>query len=96
MTAAEEVAALSPRVAHVTHALLAAWQESPGPLKANEIVIYDWEALTARDTGAALTAARRAGLVDGIRGLWFASPKAHELKSALEDRSLADEEARDG
>jgi len=92
---AEYVEQLPARTAHVTAALLEAWSEpggpGPGPLKASEIVIYDWEALDSHQTGAALAAARRCGLVDGIRGLWFATPKAHELKAALEDRSIRDQ-----
>lgn len=93
---AEFVADLPLRVAHVTHAVLAASSEpggpGPGPLKASEIVVYDWEAIDVRMTGTALAAARRCGLVDGIRGLWFATPKAHEFGDALEDRSLRDED----
>ena len=97
-TKAEYVESLPTRVAHVTHALFATWNDpsyGPGPLKASEIIVYDWEATDVRMTRAALAAARRCGLVDGIRGLWFATPKAHEYRSYLENRSLRDEEARD-
>jgi len=94
-TAREHVAKLSPRVAHVAHALLFTTKEIRGPARADEIIIYDWEAPTPAQTGAALAAARREGLAEGIKGIWFATNKAHAWADALEDRSLADEDARD-
>jgi hypothetical protein len=85
---ASEVAALPRRVAHATHALLAAAGQMP--LKASEILLYDVEALSAASTGAALREAARKGLVANAGGLWFPRERAHRLQAQLEDRFLAE------
>ena len=98
------VAELPARVAHATHALMAASHPSmgggQGPFTAAEVCIYDapWEALSARHTGAALREAQRRGLAVHIPGgYWIPTGLAYEARSALEDRYLADEtRVRDG
>lgn len=83
---------IPPRTAHAVHALMEAWTNAggSGPLTTAEICEYDSEALTARDTAAALSQARRLGLADGARGLWFATDRAWEMRRVLEDRFLSE------
>lgn len=93
-----EVEALSRRVAHATHALLEASRELGMPPKASEVLVYDVESLSSRQTGCALHEASKYGLTIRVPGgLWLARERAHDLRSALEDRFLretADEEDR--
>jgi len=88
--AAEQVAALSRRVAHATHALIESSRELNMPVKASEVIIYDAEALTVNSTGKALSAARRKGLAENWGRVWTPSLRALDLRKALEDRFLAD------
>lgn len=60
--AAEAVGKLPRRVAHVTFALLAAAAEQKGGATTAEVMLYDEEALSARETAAALRHAQRKGL----------------------------------
>lgn len=91
------VKSLPPRVAHATHALLVTAKERGAvPVKASEIVIHDWEALSTQVTVNALTRAKHEGLALSIGGVWIATEKAHAVADQLEDRSFADQEARDG
>lgn len=80
------------RVAHVTHALMEAWTAVGGsaPVTTAEVCEYDSEALSARHTAAALCRARDHGLAGGTGGLWFATPRAWELRRILEERTLAE------
>ena len=68
------------------------WTSAGGsaPLTTAEVCEYDSEALTARDTAAALVHARRLGLAGGGHGLWFATNQAWEMRRLLEDRFLAE------
>jgi hypothetical protein len=97
---AGEAAALPPRVAHVTHALMARWRDlgGNGPLTAAEVCEYDSEALSARATGTALAHARRFRLASCVpgpdgNGLWWATDRAWEMRGALEDRFLREVES---
>lgn len=92
------VDALPPRVAHAVHALIVATAEHPPmPRTAAEVCIYDapYEALSGRHTAAALREASKLGLawrtLSG--GYWIPSTRALNLKSALEERALRDEDA---
>ncbi|MGH3121083.1 MAG: hypothetical protein ACRDND_08625 [Streptosporangiaceae bacterium] len=80
------------RAAHVTHALMEAWSAAGGsaPVTTAEVCEYDSEALTPRHTAAALIQARRLGLANGGRGLWFATDRAWAIRRVLEDRFLAE------
>lgn len=90
------VKSLPARVAHVTHALLvSAKGRGSVPVRASEIVVSDWEALTVQDTVNALVRAKHEGLAVGAGGVWIATEKAHQVAEELEERSLADEEGRD-
>lgn len=94
--AAEQVAALPRRTAHVAHALLTTIREDGGPVKASEVVVYDAEALSVNSTASALQSARRHGLAEYWgEGIWTASLHASDLRDALEDRFLADTEPSD-
>ncbi len=100
VTAADEVTRLPPRVAHVAYALMALEDSTQGcgPFSATEIVTYDSEALSAQSTGTALAHARKLRLVDSAPGgpagalLWWPTSKARELRRALEDRVLTEQE----
>lgn len=87
---AELVAAFPRRTAHALHALLVATAEIGAPATASEILIYDEEAFSARQTGAALREARRRdGRLCQFTGeYWVAGNVAQELRAALEDRYL--------
>jgi hypothetical protein len=66
------------RVAHAVHALMEVRNDPSvgpyGPFKAAEIVLYDAEATTARDTASALREAQKHGLAVYVgRGLWTAT-----------------------
>lgn len=87
--------ALPRRIAHVVHALMEAqgpYAFGQMPLRAGEVVVYDGEATTARQTGNALKRARTRGLVMNAGSLWFPLPHALERKREFEERYLNDTE----
>lgn len=91
------VDALPPRVAHAVHALIVATAEHPPmPRTAAEVCVYDapYEALSGRHTGAALREAEKLGLAMYASPYWVATNAALELKYALEERALRDEDAQ--
>lgn len=94
-----DVEALPRRVAHATHAVMAVCNDQDlgpyGPFRASEVVLYDGESLSARETGRALADASRLGLVmnwgrRGGRCFWSASAHALDHRRAFEDRYLRD------
>ena len=89
----EAAAALPRRVAHALHALLEAGAAAGVALVASSAVCaYDAEAKNVRATAAALTQAKRLGLASFSGRYWFARPPARELRTALEERYLAEVE----
>lgn len=86
--ATEQVASLSRRTAHVTHALLVCAEEERTPARADEIVIYDSEAINATSTARALANAVKENLAVKAGDFWIPSLRAHDLRSALEERFL--------
>jgi hypothetical protein len=84
------VAALPRRCAHATYALVAASRARNMPLTAGEVVIFDEEASSAVATGAALRHAQRRGLAVYTGKYWLPTNLALELRTALEDRYLAE------
>lgn len=87
------------RLAHATHALMAAANvmegNGPGPLTSAEVCVYDAEALSPRHTGAALREARKKGLVmyvPGGEGYWTPTNFALGYKREFEDRYLRETE----
>lgn len=103
VTPEQWVALLPRRVAHAVHAMMAARDAAPGstPVTTREVTVYDREAWSAASTGVALAHGVRYGLtipagrLPGEGRVWLATPKAHELKLALEDRFLREAEAPD-
>jgi hypothetical protein len=95
--AALQVGVLPQRVAEVTHAVqIACDEQSGGPVRATEIMVYDRAALTLGSTCSALRRAMEHGLVDRWgRGIYSPTLKAGDLKDALENRYLADSERRE-
>jgi hypothetical protein len=86
-----DVEALPRRVAHVTHALIeaqSAYAFGQQPLRSGEVVLYDGEALDARQTASALRRARNHGLVACAGRYWFPTFLALEHRRALEERYL--------
>jgi hypothetical protein len=84
------VAALPRRAAHAVHALLEFQASAAMPATAAEVCVYDSEAVSVRATAAALTHARRLGLVIFTGRYWLATPDAQNLRAVLEDRFLAE------
>jgi hypothetical protein len=98
--AAEQVAALSRRTAHAVYALHAYIRENTGPAYANEVVLFDREAISTQATATSLANAEKLGLVEkwpspGVSSLWTMTPHGGDLSGALEDRFLADTEEAD-
>lgn len=93
--AAEQVAALPRRVAHVVYAVQAISHDlGNGPWRASEIITYDPEALTVASTSGALRRALARGLVDRWgHGIWTTTPHADDLRDALESRFLSETES---
>lgn len=84
---------LPARMAHALHALLEATREHVMPVTAQEIMIYDWEAMSPQGTGAALREAQKRGLAVAVPGgYWVATNQTNELRYALEDRALRDQD----
>jgi hypothetical protein len=72
-----KAAGLTPRVAHVLHALMARWADRGEAVTAAEVCEYDSEALTVRHTVAGLMQARRLGFAENLApGLWIATDRA--------------------
>lgn len=84
---------ISPRVACVVHALLEQSREMNSPVTAAEVLVYDWQALSAQGTGAALREARKAGLAVFTGRYWIPTNAALDRRREFEDVSLALEEA---
>jgi len=94
--AAKQVAALPRRTAHAAYACFAAREAGGliGPVTAREVLTHDKESLSIQSTARALASAQRRGLVQCWGGVWSALPAAYALRSALEDRFLADTDDR--
>lgn len=86
----EFVAKLPSRTAHALHALLATSIERNMPVTSAEVVIYDEEAFSAKDTGEALKHAKRLGLAGFTGKYWVPSTAAYELRYELEARYLSE------
>jgi hypothetical protein len=82
------VAALPRRTAHALHALVEAERTLNMPVSAQEVVVFDSEALNATSTALALAHARSLGYCFLAKGLWMAANRAHELRPQLEARYL--------
>ncbi len=94
-SAAKEVAGLSRRVAHATHALLCAVDEYRGPVTVAEVCICAEEKLTVRATTRALRTAQRHKLClcDRVEQWWPTG--AYGVRYELAERFLADTERAD-
>jgi hypothetical protein len=85
------------RVAEVVHALMEAQGSHAADRKralltTREVMEYDTDALTIRQTRYALNAALRLRLVDRAAGrYWFPTNAAWEMRRALEDYLFAEE-----
>lgn len=88
------VDAMPARMAHALHGLLVASAEEKAPATAAEICVYDFDALSPRATGQALRRAAERGYCFLTQDLWWPTNAAHELRYALEDRALRDEDRR--
>lgn len=84
---------LSPRVAHVMHALLVRWDDAGEAVSAAQVCEYDAEALTEASTTAALAHARRLGLADGFDRVWYPTELARDVRGDLEARFRAEVES---
>jgi len=91
----KEVAMLPARMAHALHGLLVAVQGEKGPPTAAEACLYDFDALSVQSTAQALHHAAKRGYCFNINGCWWPTNRVYDIKYALEERSLADEDARD-
>jgi hypothetical protein len=78
-------AGLTRRAAEVTQALIEAQTTSGGaPVTVTEICIYAWPAAAAA-TEAALTEACQAGLAGQDGSRWYATGRAREIRTELEE-----------
>jgi hypothetical protein len=92
LTAAEYVASLPQRTAHVVHALMASSRDHNMPVTAAEICLYDSEALSVRATGMALAHARKLRLAVYTGKYWIPSFVALDMRHAFEERFLDETE----
>lgn len=90
-----EVDNLSRRVAHAVYALVAASREHKMPVTAQEIMLYDSEAVSTKATGTALALARRKELAAYTGRYWLPTNDAYELYPELERRFLEDTQEGD-
>lgn len=91
--AAEQVAALPRRVAHVSYAVIATAADIHGPVSPSEVILFDPESPSLAATCSALRRAINAGLVDRWGwGVYVSTLHAHDLHTALEDRFLSETE----
>lgn len=86
------VESLSRRTAHAVFALLESSIQLNMPVTAQEVMVYDGEALTAQSTGSALREAAKLGLAGYTGRYWIPSTRAYDLRRAFEDRYLRETE----
>ena len=91
----EIVAALPARTAHAMHGLLEASRCMNAPVTAAEACIYDFDAMSPLATAMSLRHAARLGYCVYTGRYWCPLNAAYELRYALEDRALRDEDDRD-
>jgi hypothetical protein len=84
---------LTRRAAHAAHALLVAQSELRMPPTAQEVMLYDAEALSVQQTAGGLRAAKGEGLCWPVPPkYWTPTERAQCLRTELEDRFLRETE----
>mgnify|MGYP001581685887 CR=1 FL=1 len=88
------VAALPSRTAHALHGMMEASRNEKMPVTAAEACIYDFDAISPRATARSLRHAATLGYCVYTGRYWCPLNAAYDLRYALEDRALRDEDDR--